>query len=1504
MVHRWLLLLCTSAVALSLAACRTTPPVDPSVLSVRIDQGDREVVVGASLTLTATVEAVGGASTAVTWSSGDEDVVVLAGDGVFQAVGAGEAIVTAASVVDEHVSASVTIGVVEPTLLVGDADAPATGAMMSFSAPFVLHPDEVSAIDVDGEPVEVLRTEIFLAFMDDVTVGDVNRVLKSVNGTIVSMTPVTPNVVARIPDPGSLVALQTQLDALEALPEVRRARITYLLDPFEAPFEPEPGEVGAEAVTPSYLPPNLVCDPDDVDACDAYVERLVRIDHHLAVRGHASWNAAAAWEATAAPTLVVADFFGDGSPDHRYAVTLRDADFVDATGHHHGYHVLGIMVGSHEATTPPVGLRDQVVGLLPGTVALRVVDLRQPNMSAERWRDLIVGRVLELPEDARVVLNTSLNSKWIRSGTHVEGAQSELAWEWAREIRAQGLEERLFHATSAGNVRDGVRIPARENSFFANAALTEVQDPRSDAREPPLRNTVVVENRVNTLANIAAGTRPMPGCGSNQSYMGGHLSAMGSLVFSFGHCLEHNILGSCVRGEGATAGTSLLSGTSMATPQVAALAAMAWTLAPDLSAPQLRALLVETSRDLPDTTTVGNGGRCNPTAPAPVIDALDAVLRAGGTTARRALLDVTGDGRFDEADIATFVREWIDRGGALDFSRFDLNGSGRSGGDARERFDLTMDGRHQDVQITIDAILDGRSQAVTISVDEDRLTDLEILCFYAFDEVTGLYVGDAQARRDLIGTACATGDLEADPGTPIRVYLEPERTDLEPGGTQVFTATVTGTDNVAVNWGATCGTISGSGNTVTYTAPTSEGTCLVRATSVEDTGALGEATVLIQATGSPQWRASPTQLDFFADVGDPPPASQTFTLHNDGSVEGTFSLNAGGMTQVSPDSGTIAAGGSQVITVSVTACPDPGTTTSLITLPDSPVTIGVSRTCGEPEPDVGMIQVIISGLPSGVNADVYISGQGWMLWPTSSVLLSDMQPGWYEMTAAPVTAEGATYEPDPTSKSFLVVSGQTTTVAITYSLTSVDPGQLAIAISGLPSSVNANVRVTGPDGFSRTLTSSTTLTVPPGTYTITGNDVTSGGTTYAPTPTSQQRTVSSNASSNATVTYAATLVPVDVWFNIGGRGSVRVGSLAPCTADCTRSVPPGQPVSIVATADAGFQFTGWADACEHAGSNTTCTITPTAYTRVIANFAQRTITIDYTKQGSGSGSMTATFDSKQETCSDSCSIGPVGVPTVAILQATAAPGHTFGGWGGACAEAGTNALCTLSLLADDGNQSVSARFDVTENRPPTIDEVWLRYQSGERFECGSIIPQEYIGFHWRSSDPDGDTVTHQYRVDNGTWRDQSGTSVNLFLDDKPPGTLRTLQVRAIDSHGNMSATASCTARVSVPPEIMDYAGPTDELGYRVGETAAFAVNVRDADGHYPSEVILMLRRNGSNVATIQMALQFDQGPATKLTYVATYRFTVEGSYDYLIWVTDALGVMADATNRIPFTIYP
>jgi hypothetical protein len=66
------------------------------------------------------------------------------------------------------------------------------------------------------------------------------------------------------------------------------------------------------------------------------------------------------------------------------------------------------------------------------------------------------------------------------------------ASEWASEVRARGLENRLVQATSAGNAP---KVPAVDNSQWTGAALrADLTDPATSKPMAPLQNTLVVEN--------------------------------------------------------------------------------------------------------------------------------------------------------------------------------------------------------------------------------------------------------------------------------------------------------------------------------------------------------------------------------------------------------------------------------------------------------------------------------------------------------------------------------------------------------------------------------------------------------------------------------------------------------------------------------------------------------------------------------------------------------------------------------------------------------------------------------------------------------------------------------------------------------------------------------------------------------------------------------------------------------------------------------------------------
>jgi subtilase family serine protease len=84
----------------------------------------------------------------------------------------------------------------------------------------------------------------------------------------------------------------------------------------------------------------------------------------------------------------------------------------------------------------------------------------------------------------------------------------------------------------------------------------------------------------------------------------------------------------------------------------------------------------------------------------------------------------------------------------------------------------------------------------------------------------------------------------------VSVALSPATATVAVGGTQQFTASVTGTTNTSVTWTATGGTVTTAG---LYTAPATTGTYTVKATSAADTTKSASATVTVTS-------ASPKQL--------------------------------------------------------------------------------------------------------------------------------------------------------------------------------------------------------------------------------------------------------------------------------------------------------------------------------------------------------------------------------------------------------------------------------------------------------------------------------------------------------------------------------------------------------------------------------------------------------------------------------------------------------------------
>ncbi|MDF1523444.1 MAG: invasin domain 3-containing protein [Trueperaceae bacterium] len=146
----------TVALAAWLVACGAPVEV-PRVTDVAIVGGDRELEVGASVTLAVDVAAVGGADASVTWSSDLPAVAEVDAGGLVTARAVGTARITATSVATPSVSGSIAVSVVDPppeppgalaslTVVAGDGQTSVVGEAVPVRP-------AVRVRDADGRPV-------------------------------------------------------------------------------------------------------------------------------------------------------------------------------------------------------------------------------------------------------------------------------------------------------------------------------------------------------------------------------------------------------------------------------------------------------------------------------------------------------------------------------------------------------------------------------------------------------------------------------------------------------------------------------------------------------------------------------------------------------------------------------------------------------------------------------------------------------------------------------------------------------------------------------------------------------------------------------------------------------------------------------------------------------------------------------------------------------------------------------------------------------------------------------------------------------------------------------------------------------------------------------------------------------------------------------------------------------------------------------------------------------
>ena len=205
------------------------------------------------------------------------------------------------------------------------------------------------------------------------------------------------------------------------------------------------------------------------------------------------------------------------------------------------------------------------------------------------------------------------------------------------------------------------------------------------------------------------------------------------------------------------------------------------------------------------------------------------------------------------------------------------------------------------------------------------------------------------------------------------------------------------------------------------------------------------------------------------------------------------------------------------------------------------------------EPHTASIVVpAIVGLPDGATATVTVNGpRGFHhvdATPATPDTLDALVPGAYTVTASDATIGGTRWSPSPGTQVVNAYDGfRFSAREISYAVSS---ARLVLGVIGLPAGAAASVRVTGPGGFARTVTATTTIEpLEPGMYTLIGSDVQAGGRTYHPGPSEQQVTLAAGETIELLVDH--------------GTGS---GTLAVAIA----GIPGGTDATVTVTGPSGF----------------------------------------------------------------------------------------------------------------------------------------------------------------------------------------------------------------------------------------------------------------------------------------------------------------------------------------------
>ena len=577
----------------------------------------------------------------------------------------------------------------------------------------LLPPSPVATADIEGN---LMLTRLTAYVNPAATVAEVNDALTANNVRIVTMWSGLPAMTLKIPRVSDLAAAETVADTLQATNAFQLVTPTWEVqaDPVESGPVPQPlGVTGPTTLSEHLLLQQFTVSWHGVEAArlknnkvpvlvpDAYFSR---VPHPLI------------------PSQV---FVGSGR-------TITQS-FAGKYIGNHGFHVSGI-IGAKETF--------DVAGIHPDTSLIRI--LSHPILGYSMV-DMMYALVLEFPPTGQFVLNTSFGyaDQDFSDNSKARRASETALW---RTLTFEA-STRFFHATAAGNAGqtqgDGgesrYTSPFNISRNYADLRVLAAED--EFAFQDEQQN---FENLMSLLPHVDFLPDNVMTVGSSTN--GGQRSLFSNRSADV-RVIAENVRSACVKQDPDCNGSyGMQTGTSMAAPQVAGLAAYLMSLDPTLTPTQVR-------------DRIQRGFDENPGG---VFKAYSVVLGtdASITSApfRKAVFDVTDatldfdepDGVFDENDIELYLSQLEFYSNELDqdYSRYDLNGNGITRLADQGRFDLDVN--NPPAWTTVSLTIEGE----TVTFDENDVSDLDILCYYAF---SSLYQGSAAARLELLREACGIG---------------------------------------------------------------------------------------------------------------------------------------------------------------------------------------------------------------------------------------------------------------------------------------------------------------------------------------------------------------------------------------------------------------------------------------------------------------------------------------------------------------------------------------------------------------------------------------------------------------------------------------------------------------------------------------------------------------------------------------------------------------------------